>query len=122
MDFLLWEQHEATNEKIKEFIFTFRSSVEHYYPQHPIDGNSLSDKEILHSIGNLCLINHSKNSLLRHHLPKAKAEYFIKERYIDSILQYQMLAKADDWSNNPSESIQNQEKRIIELLDNNNKT
>lgn len=120
IDFLLWEQHEATNEKIKEFIFTFRSSVEHYYPQHPIDGNSLSDKEILHSIGNLCLINNRENSLLRHHLPKAKAEYFIKNRHIDSILQYQMLEKADDWSNNPSESIQNQEKRIIELLDNNN--
>lgn len=123
IDFLLWEQHNAgekKDEKIGEFVYTFRSSIEHYYPQNPIDGNPLSDKEVLHSIGNLCLISHSKNSILRHHLPRAKAEYYLRQQYIDSILQYQMLEQADEWSIDPVKSIQHQEKQIVDLLKKNN--
>lgn len=117
IDYLLWEKMKDEDEKIKNFVFTFRSSVEHYYPQNPIDGNPLSEKEILHSVGNLCLISHSKNSMLRHHLPKAKAEYYLKQSYIDSILQYQMLSKAEDWSAEPVKSIQAQEQKVFELLE-----
>jgi hypothetical protein len=119
IDFLLWEKHKSEDTKIRDFVFTFRSSVEHYYPQNPIDGNALNDKGILHSIGNLCLISHSKNSLLRHHLPKAKAEYYLKQPYIDSILQHKMLLEAERWSADPSKAIKDQEKIIFELLEEN---
>lgn len=119
IDYLLWEQEQEKDENIKGFVFTFRSSVEHYYPQNPIDGNALKDEEVLHSVGNLCLISHSKNSMLRHNLPKGKAEYYIKQPYIDSILQHKMLSKADKWSANPVESIRRQERVIFELLETN---
>lgn len=119
IDFLLWEKHKDEDSKIRDFVFTFRSSVEHYYPQNPIDGNALKDEEVLHSVGNLCLISHSKNSMLRHHLPKAKAEYYLKQPHIDSILQHKMLKDADKWSENPIETIKQQERAIFELIETN---
>ena len=118
IDYLLWKEKKEEDAKVRDFIYSFRSSVEHYYPQNPIDGNSLADEEVLHSIGNLCLISHSKNSMLRHHLPKAKAEYYLKQKHIDSVLQHEMLLMADEWSTNPEDSIKRQELRIIVLLEN----
>ena len=105
-DFLLWlesEKHdsdyikidnttlsaEKTN-KIKIFEFTFRSSVEHYYPQHPIDGNKIK-LDICDNFGNLCLISTSKNSRLSNHLPSAKKDYYSQNDSIDSIKQYLMM-------------------------------
>ncbi len=76
--------------KISAYEFTFRSSVEHYYPQHPLPGhNSLSPK-ILNSFGNLCLISHSKNSRLSNFMPKAKQEYY-RNNIIDSVKQHLMM-------------------------------
>lgn len=119
IDYVLWSEKRQEDSKIRDFVFTFRSSVEHYYPQNPIDGNPLRDTEALHCIGNLCLISHSKNSLLRHHLPKAKAEYYLKQSYIDSVLQYMMLEQAEMWSNDPVTAIRKQENMVIQLLKSN---
>src|SRR5690606_4752623 len=33
LDYLIWK--DSDDRKIKEFYFTFRSSVEHFYPQNP---------------------------------------------------------------------------------------
>ncbi|MCM4171841.1 DUF262 domain-containing protein [Arenibacter sp. TNZ] len=76
LDYILWDREHPNY--IDKFEFTFRSSVEHYYPQNPIGGEPLSDKRALHSFGNLCLISHSKNSKLNNHLPSAKRDYFQK--------------------------------------------
>ena len=80
---------------MKDFRFTFRSSVEHYYPQNPIDKEKL-EGQYLNSFGNLCLINHSKNSRLSNFLPKSKKEYY-KNKPIDSIKQYIMMTE-DTWN------------------------
>ena len=119
IDYLLWLEKKDNDVKVRDFVFTFRSSVEHYYPQNPIDGHPLKNVLALHSIGNLCLISHSKNSMLRHHLPKAKSEYYLKQPYIDSIVQYIMLSQAEDWSTNPVNSIENHNHMVMELLKNN---
>jgi hypothetical protein len=119
IDYLLWLEQKDKDDKIRDFVFTFRSSVEHYYPQNPIDGNPLENVEALHSMGNLCLISHSKNSLLRHHLPKAKSEYYLKQPYIDSIVQHIMLNQAEDWSTKPVYSIESHNQMVMELLENN---
>jgi Protein of unknown function DUF262/Protein of unknown function (DUF1524) len=103
LDYLLWLQGKDTDAVIKEFEFTFRSSVEHFYPQHPMDGHPELDVDELHEFGNLCLISHSKNSRLSNLPPNAKLSHFsaaIKQKTIDSLKLYEMikLQKANgDW-------------------------
>lgn len=104
LDFLLWKKYKSSEPVIKEFEFTFRSSVEHFYPQHPMDGFSPLESKSLHKFGNLCLISHSKNSRLSNFPPKAKLAHFeanINQKRIDSLKLYQMikLTKAEgNWS------------------------
>ncbi len=62
LDYLLWCRDRNKAEVVKRFEFTFRSSVEHFYPQHPMDGFRTLPDTSLHSFGNLSLISHSKNS------------------------------------------------------------
>lgn len=105
LDYLLWVNGPKPGEDKKvydRFEFTFRSSVEHFYPQHPINGAPMAelqeqDKDhiqYLHNFGNLCLISHSKNSKLSNYLPSAKKEHFsddLKQGKIDSLKLYKML-------------------------------
>lgn len=94
LDYLLWLQGKDSDPVIKEFEFTFRSSVEHFSPQHPMDGYKKLDDSALHSFGNLCLISHSKNSRLSNLQPSAKQEHFavnIEKKQIDSLKLYAML-------------------------------
>lgn len=96
LDYLLWVKNETeeNDPKISDFQFTFRSSVEHYYPQHPLPGHDPLSSDI-HSFGNLCLISHSKNSRLSNFMPKAKKEYYWNNT-IDSVKQYLMM-KYEKW-------------------------
>lgn len=94
LDYLLWVKHQASDNKVKSFEFTFRSSVEHYYPQNPPNGKRL-DQEVLDSFGNLCLISHSKNSQLSNHMPVEKREHYENSK-IDSVKQYFMM-KYERW-------------------------
>ncbi len=106
-----------TVEKIKKFEFTFRSSVEHYYPQNPIDGNPI-DKKMCDNFGNLCLIDGGKNSRLNNHLPSAKKDYYIKSESIDSIKQYIMM-EYEEWDidgDNKINEIEHHEKKMKSLL------
>jgi hypothetical protein len=122
LDYLLWcqaSEKSDTDEVIKQFEFTFRSSVEHFYPQHPMDGHAELNRSDLDSFGNLCLISHSKNSRLSNFQPKAKRDHFkasIADKSIDSLKLYKMIKLMDDenawWSN----QIQTHEQRMLELL------
>lgn len=94
LDYLLWLEHRA-KESVKSYEFTFRSSVEHYYPQHPLDGQAQLDADTLNSFGNLCLISHSKNSRLSNFMPSAKKEFY-KNNTIDSVKQYLMM-EPESW-------------------------
>lgn len=117
LDYLLWRDYEGTNTRIKEFEFTFRSSVEHFYPQHPKDGHeSLAEKD-LHSFGNLCLISHSKNSKLSNYMPLAKKDHY--KNSIDSIKQHFMMKYLDDekfgkvWDEN---TIENHYREMLQVF------
>ncbi|MNH18251.1 hypothetical protein D3C79_779490 [compost metagenome] len=94
LDYLLWLEHRA-KESVKSYEFTFRSSVEHYYPQNPLDGQARLDADRLNSFGNLCLISHSKNSRLSNFMPAAKKEFY-KNNTIDSVKQYLMM-ETESW-------------------------
>ncbi|HBY1581026.1 TPA: DUF262 domain-containing protein, partial [Klebsiella pneumoniae] len=87
LDYLLWCRDRNKAEVVKRFEFTFRSSVEHFYPQHPMDSYKTLPDVSLHSFGNLCLISHSKNSRLSNFQPKQKQEHFetsLEQNEIDS--------------------------------------
>ena len=69
-DFILW-----TKLKNVDFEFTYRTSVEHFYPQHPTDKKPM-DWDYLHSFGNLCLVSRGMNSKFTNNLPDAKYANF----------------------------------------------
>ena len=77
------------------FEFSFRSSVEHYYPQNPISSDDKLDQAILDKFGNLCLISRSKNSTLGRYMPQAKKDHY-KRVKPDSLKQKQMM-KEINW-------------------------
>ncbi|MBJ6746475.1 DUF262 domain-containing protein [Streptococcus sp. 121] len=77
IDYILWTQREFLKELFFEshrFRFTYRRSIEHWYPQHPnedLNQSALPD-HILHSIGNLALITDSQNSKFSNLSPTSK--------------------------------------------------
>lgn len=115
LDYLIWKDERKERDRkeksefrdsefykvIDDFEFTFRSSVEHFYPQHPMSGNKKLDDSVLHSFGNLCLISHSKNSKLSNINPAGKRDHFqaaINKRKIDSLKLYMMIKLMGDGS------------------------
>ena len=109
----LWENAQ-NKELVKSFRFTFRSSVEHYYPQNPVGGHADKQKpENIDSFGNLCLISHSQNSRLSNSRPKAKKEHYEGKGSIDSIKQYLMMQKGD-WGDT---QIKEHETEMVKVLE-----
>ena len=97
LDYLLWLKYKKKFPEVENFVFTTsNNSVEHYYPQYPISGDSLPSEK-LHSFGNLCLINSGKNSKLSNYMPNAKKEHYEKSDTIDSIKQHLMM-KYKTWN------------------------
>jgi hypothetical protein len=61
-----------------DFRFTFRNSIEHFFPQHPDEqqiGAAVSG-DCLNLLGNLALVSVGANSKFSNSLPKAKAENY----------------------------------------------
>lgn len=120
LDYLLWLKHKEEDSRVKSYEFTFRSSVEHYYPQNPKPGFDPLPPNTLNSFGNLCLISHSKNSILNNDTPEQKKGYYRKNTTIDSIKQYLMMDDKKypaDWnSRSIEEHYQEMECVLIESL------
>lgn len=74
LDYLLWKKDKKT---YSDFVFEFRNSVEHWYPQNPSDGSfdSWSDKD---TFGNLCIISRSINSKFSNLSPESKMKSYGK--------------------------------------------
>ncbi len=131
LDYLIWkseivEQEKRFNiENIEKFEFSFRSSVEHFYPRHPKAGADLEElsctsegerKLLLDSFGNLCLISRNKNSELSNYSPKAKAEHYAKSSTIESLKQQLMMRQKDKWDR---AAILEHQEEMVELLNGN---
>ncbi|MDH1316126.1 DUF262 domain-containing HNH endonuclease family protein [Shewanella xiamenensis] len=98
LDYLLWVRDRDSDKVAGPFEFTFRSSVEHFSPQHPMDGYKAVEESALHSFGNLCLISHSKNSRLSNFQPQQKMEHFqagLAKNQIDSLKLLAMIRKLE---------------------------
>jgi hypothetical protein len=95
-DYLLWLKMKDTDKdtRVKSYEYTFRSSVEHHYPQNPINANEIRiEDKYLHQFGNLCLISHEKNSRLNNLSPLSKKDYYPKGVPFDSLKQYIMMER-----------------------------
>ncbi len=86
LDFLLWQEQHDDN-----FKFTFRSSVEHYYPQNPLEGLEPLGQINVDKFGNLCLISNNTNSRLWNLPPDGKKSYFLNTNIYESMKQKIML-------------------------------
>ena len=69
LDYLLWRQNQ---EKYDDFAFEFRTTVEHWYPQHPSEGTIEQWTDGVDQFGNLALLQRNTNSLLSNRSPLTK--------------------------------------------------
>lgn len=95
-DFILWKKELGQHEK---FDFTYRTSVEHFYPQKPMPGYEPLSPEYLNSFGNLCLISSSMNSKFSNNMPKAKYDNFGSSKEMRSVLSLklqEMMERVND--------------------------
>ncbi|WP_295160079.1 DUF262 domain-containing protein [uncultured Brachyspira sp.] len=101
-------------EKIADdFKFASVGSIEHIYSQKQAE-NIVLDNDILHSIGNLCLISSSQNTLLGkwdYNNKRVEWEKF-KRKY--SLKQALVFCKYDKWG---EDDIKNHQEEIISLLE-----
>jgi len=114
LDYQLWTKYKKT---YPQFRFTFRSSVEHHYPQHPSEEHGLErlEKETLDNFGNLYLLSQSKNSRLSNLTPEAKCTYYQDKNY-DSLKQALMMEKTKELNNWKNEEILKHGEEMLEIL------
>ena len=72
LDYLLWKKGK---EKYEDFVFEFRNSVEHWYPQNPSE-NTIETWDEVDTFGNLCIISRSVNSKFSNLSPGSKMQTF----------------------------------------------
>lgn len=105
LDYKLWKKEnkswkkEKDKDKYKDFEFTYRDSVEHFYPQNPISGEGVTN---VNSFGNLCLITSEMNSRLNNLLPSAKRDIWNASKSQPSIKLSKMMEMMEtkDWNEN----------------------
>lgn len=121
LDYQLWkypEKVENFSDKKqsiwKNFRFSFRSSVEHHYPQNPSQDSRLDklDTNVLDNFGNLYLLSQSKNSRLSNLPPNLKRQYYEKEVAYDSLKQAIMM-NYPNWTEN---EIKDHEEKMLKIL------
>ena len=73
LDYLLARDRAS---EFSNFQFQFRNSIEHFFPQHPINGDNSVTVENRNLLGNLALITVSANSKFSNRFPIEKVEHF----------------------------------------------
>lgn len=76
LDYLLWYYDRNGKRKYSDFVFEFRNSVEHWYPQNPSEGTFEQWKDGVDQFGNLCIIQRNVNSKFSNMSPEAKKSTF----------------------------------------------
>lgn len=120
LDYLLYrdgyedEQKQVIN-KLSNWEFQFRNSIEHFYPQHPLNGDVWDEHGELNSFGNLALISVSGNSMFSNRIPeeKAKVEHIINQSLKLEIMAH--ITKKSGWS---KEKIKCHCDEMITIIDN----
>ena len=118
LDYLLWKKAKKTH---KDFVFEFRNSVEHWYPQHPSDG-TIEPWDGRDVFGNLCIISRSVNSKFSNLSPESKMKSYermvkkgsLKLRRMGEIIKTK--SSNQDWRDR---ACQEHEKEMIRILEEN---
>ena len=99
IDYVLWKncsdlKGKYSSVEFEDFKFTYRRSIEHWFPQHPNSDELVEkmDDKFLHSFGNLCIITDSQNSKFGNLVPSAKYNQWQDIFYRQS-LKLQMMAE-----------------------------
>ena len=99
IDYVLWKncsdlKGKYSNVEFENFKFTYRRSIEHWFPQHPNSDEIVEkiDDKFLHSFGNLCIITDSQNSKFGNLVPSAKYNQWQDIFYRQS-LKLQIMAE-----------------------------
>lgn len=99
IDYVLWKncsdlKGKYSSVEFGDFKFTYRRSIEHWFPQHPNSDEIVEkiDDKFLHSFGNLCIITDSQNSKFGNLVPSAKYNQWQDIFYRQS-LKLQMMAE-----------------------------
>lgn len=98
-----------------DFQFSFRTSVEHYFPQtDPSGARKMKDVD---RFGNLCLILPSSNSRLSNYSPQDKKKFYQENNRAESLKQAIMMSY-DAWEPEGVgyENILNHEAEMIKVL------
>ncbi|MPW37331.1 DUF262 domain-containing protein [Vibrio sp. B1Z05] len=97
------------------FQFTFRTSVEHHFPQ--TDPSGASKMKDVDRFGNLCLISPSSNSRLSNYSPQDKKKFYQENNRAESLKQAIMMTY-DDWGPDGKgrENIEKHEQIMISIL------
>lgn len=102
LDYLLWEKETY---KYKDFVFEFRNSVEHWYPQHPSQ-QTFQEWNDVNRFGNLCLLQREVNSKFSNMSPLSKKNTW-KDKINSGSLKLRVMADntIDDykWKNGDCE-------------------
>lgn len=128
LDYLIWRRlsagesvdgirSEDLGKHFSEFQFSFRTSVEHYFPQtNPFGATKMKDVD---RFGNLCLISPSSNSKLSNYSPLDKAKFYQQNNRAESLKQAIMM-KYNEWGAEPGEqghnNIVKHEAEMIKIL------
>jgi len=115
LDYLLWKGDKG---KYEDFVFEFRNSVEHWYPQHP-SKDTIEAWDRVDTFGNLCIISRSVNSKFSNLPPKSKMDTFermvqrgsLKLRRMGEIIKTK--SSDQDWRDR---ACQKHEEEMLELL------
>ena len=121
LDYLLWKEDKSKDKKYTDFVFEFRNSVEHWYPQHPSD-DTFDAWDGRDTFGNLCIISRSVNSKFSNLSPKSKMNSFermvqkgsLKLRRMGEIIKTE--SSNQDWIEH---ACQEHEEEMIRILEEN---
>lgn len=120
LDYLLYrdgyeDEQKQVITKSSNWEFHFRNSIEHFYPQHPLNGDIWDEHGELNSFGNLALISVSGNSMFSNRIPeeKAKVEHIINQSLKLEIMAH--ITKKSGWS---KEKVKCHCDEMIAIIDN----
>ena len=114
LDYVL-DRDSICKHPIQNFQFQFRTSIEHFYPQHPIEKEKWKEQP-LNSFGNLALITVSSNSKFSNLDPQSKVASYpdtIKQSPKLQLMQEKMQKNDNIWN---EELVNKHKEKMLSLL------
>lgn len=120
LDYLLWRDGYNNKNDFQGFVFQYRNSIEHFFPQHPANNASDVDFDNLNNFGNLALLTVSANSKFSNLLPSQKINDRgnIFEQSPKLQIMKNIVNSKESWGN---DEVKSHGDEMIGLLDNETK-